>query len=716
MKLYAEIVFPLPLDQSFLYAVPEVWAEKASVGARVLSSFHNRTLTGFIVGLKKRRPSTIRRLKDIIEVLDDEPVFSSSFLKFTRELSTYFYTSWGELLQAALPSSYVLKSKPKILITEKGKQAVGGKDLAPEDKTLLNLLLKGPYSERFVSRRTGLIQVPALLKRLEKKGLVRIERDIQKKSRRRNSLKTAPPTQLEMDFSLDAQLYQVVGEIFSGINQNVFSPFFLYGPREKREAVYFSLIQKSLALAKTTLFLVPEISLTQTLREKFLKRFGEGVALIHSQMTQKQKEIEWQRIKANDVRVVVGPRSAVLAPLENLGLVIVDEEQDESYYQKESPSYDARQGARIRAVQASAVLIFGSSAPSVEGFFRAKQQNYLIPLEAESPPYRVEFFEKKSNGGLVDPRVFRKIKERLEQKSQILVFFNRRGYAPYLICSRCSSIPRCVRCDIGLTYHKRAQKLICRYCNYSVDKFDRCPACGEKIIMGKSFGIEAVEEEFRKLFPQHRIEGFNLDEVRSKQERERVVKKFWTGKIDVLIGTQLLVHRRDIPPVLTAVSLFPEAGLSLSDFRASQRTFQSLSQMMSFLKDDIQSEFLIQTSFSPHYSIRYAAERDFLSFFDLEIKSRRIMKYPPFACMVEILFYGENLRTLAKISRDFLISVRTHTHRIEILGPALASVSRVRGRNRIQVILKSGKKRNLDRLLRACLPQIKTRKSVYVYE
>jgi len=716
MKLYAEIVFPLPINQKFLYEVPAVWKDKAKVGSRVLVSFHNRTLTGFILRLKKRRPTSTFKTKEIIELLDENPIFSSSILMFAQKLNEYYHSSLGEVLQAALPAGYVLKSKQEIFITDKGKKALKENELSIEEKKLFNLYMKGSYSDQYVKRNTGLKNVSALRMRLKTKGFLRIEKTIRRATQKTLTSSDLVPTQLEMDFSLDAELFQSAQKISSFVGKDVFSSFFLFGSSSKRESIYFNLIKKNMALRKSTLFLVPEISLTETFKDKMKKRFGERAALIHSQMTQKQRVLEWQRIKEGDTNIVVGPRSALFAPLENLGLIIIDEEQDESYYQKENPTYDARQGGWIRARQESSLLIYGSSMPSVERYFHAEQQKYLVPLSREERPYRACIIESRPNKWNIVSLVRQRIMENLKQNNRVLIFFNRRGYAPFLICSHCSSVPRCTRCDIGLTYHKHEQKMICNYCGFTIPKFNLCPECGKRIISGKSIGIEAIEEELHSFLPQARISAFNMDAVRNKKEQGKVIKRFSDGEIDILLGTQLLVHQRDLPPVSLVIALFPETSLSLSDFRASQRTFQNLSQMTSFLKQEPQSEFLIQTSFSPHFSIRYAAESDFLSFYNKELKYRRMLKYPPFASMAEILFYGENLRVLAKNSRKFLSLIEGLSDQVEVLGPAFAPVSRVRGQNRVQVILKSKKKRELDKILSDSLPHIKIRKSVHVYE
>lgn len=715
MTLYAEVILSLPLDHGFTYTVPSSSQEKAKLGSRVLVPFSQRTLTGFIIKLRKRKPAKELRFKEIYEILDESPVFSPSFLVLTRKLSEYYFSSWGELLQASLPPSLLLKTKTKIFITDEGKNALKAEDFSQDDRRILNLLQKRAYSTLFIKRKLKIKNLSLLLSRLEKKGLIRILRQIEKRGLKKEVSLPPEPTQLEIDFSLDENSRQVADSIARRSGGQGFSPFLLYGLMESREAVYFYLIKKNLKKKKRVLFLVPEISLTKGLIEKFEKKLGEKVACLHSRLSDKKREAEWRKIREGGVEVVVGPRSALLSPLANMGLIIVDEEQDESYYQQESPAYDARKGAWIRAKQEGCTLVYGSAFPSVEAFYRARRRHYLLSLMGGQRKTKVEIIDERKEKGIISQKLKEKIKEKLEKREPTLIFINRRGYASFLFCPRCNHIPRCIHCDISLTYHKKEEKLVCHYCNYSLPKITLCPRCGTKMIGNRNLGTEGVEEELKRLFPQRRVACFDSDAVKTKREQERILSRFAKGKIEILVGTQLLAHQLDLPPVSLVVIFYPETTLTLSDFKASQKTFQNLIQMMKFAGDDDEAEVIIQTSFPDHFSIRCAARQDYLSFFKQEIKFRRLMNYPPFSHMAEVLFQGGNLRNLAQKSRQFSHHVGKYGNEIEILGPALASVAKVRGLNRIQLVLKSQKRSLLRQTLKESLKMIKLRKSVSIW-
>jgi primosomal protein N' (replication factor Y) len=716
MSRYAEVVLGLPLRQTFTYAVPETYRARIRVGSRVLVPFHRQKLTGFIVGLRSRRRTKEYALKEILELLDDVPVFSPDFLSFTQKLSRTFFASWSEMLQASLPPAYLPKIRTKYYLSTEGKSKLEEGPLSGEEHQVLELLRKGSYTRRFIKSKYRQKNLSSVLLRLERKGFIRVEREEQKSPRRKDEIAADLPVQLEMDFSLDDKSHQVLEVISKRISENVFSPFCLHASQEKRIAVYFGLIRRILSSRKKVLFLVPEISSIQSLREALVKKLGKGTALLHSELTEKRWEVEWKRIKEGKAEVVVGPRSAILAPLEDIGLIIVDEEQDEAYYQRESPAYDARRGAWLRARQSSSILLYGSSIPSVETYHRAKNGGFLLSLEEKPVFKKVEIMENRPKSGVLAERLLRRIEERLKKKEPVLVFFNRRGYASFLICPRCRYVPRCGRCDVALRYHKKEDKLFCHYCGFSAPRNSVCPECGGRIVPSRSYGIEVVEEELQKRLPQYRIECFDRDVVKTKEIQNKTLDLFNEKKIDILLGTQLLARQERLLPVSCVVVLNPEILLTFPDFRASQKTFQSLSQMVKFVAREGNPELVIQTALPLHYSIRSAAFEDYAYFFSREIDFRRFLNYPPFFHVAEVLLSGGNLRALARESRYFFSRVKAQTEEVEIWGPALASVARVREKYRIQVVMKSKKKRALDRALCISLENVKSKKTVFLYD
>ncbi len=715
MTLYAEVILSLPVPQTFTYRIPTSLEDKADIGSRAFVPFKQTTLTGFIVKIRQRKPKKGLEYRDILDILDETPVFTPSFLSFTQKLSDSFHSSWGEILQASLPPSYLLKTETRVSLRDKGKKAIEEKTLAEDEKTVLSTLLRREYSILFLKRKLKVKNFPSLIKRLEKKGFVEIQRTIRRRKTRGITKPRAGPKQLEIDFSIDRASRQAVDSMIQKMREDHFSPFCLQAPSERRRAVYFHFIRMFLERKRRILFLVPEIALTENLIERFEARLGRKVACLHSQLTESKRTSEWLRIKQGEVDVVVGPRSALLSPVENLGLIIVDEEQDESYYQSEAPTYDARKGAWLKARDDGCVLIYGSANPSVETYYRAKQGRYLHTVSARAKKIKVSVLAERKSSGSLHPMMKERIAETLKGREPILMFINRRGYASFLYCPRCQYIPRCPRCDISLTYHKRTERIACHYCDYSLSKVVECPRCGSKIILQRGPGIEVVEEELKKSFPKSRIVSFDTDVAKNRADRRKILSDYSGGKIDILIGTQLLAHQVNLSPASLVAVLYPEITLSLSDYKTSQRTYHDLRHMMSFAREE-RGGVLVQTALPHHFTIQAAADDDYLSFYKQEIKFRRLMNYPPFCTLTEILFRGDNRKTLAQKSREFYALVKNRVDDVEILGPALASGPRLRGQEGIQFILKAKRRRRVDYVIKNILRPIKVRRSLWIYE
>ncbi len=535
-------------------------------------------------------------------------------------------------------------------------------------------------------------------------------------SKKRENVQFFSPQQLEIDFSLDNESFEVAERISQSIGKQNFSPFLLQASQSKREAVYLFLIKACLAKGKRVLFLVPEIAYTRELVSAIERKLARNTALLHSGLSQRSRELEWRKVKDGWADVVIGTRLAALCPVENVGLMIVDREQDESYFQRENPVYDARKAAWIRAEQEFSVLVYGASFPSVESRFRALKQDFFLSIERPSPQWQGKLIDGRKTKELISREIIAKIEKRLAKKEQVMLFCHRRGYAAFLICSRCHYIPHCVRCDANLSFHKREGKVVCHYCSYSADFKNICPECGCKIIRKRGPGIQVIEEKLREYFPQQKLAVFDTDAAGSRKKREEILLKFHKRKIDILLGTSLLAHQKEFPKVSLVVVLYPESLLALSDYQANQRTFQSITQMVEFLKNEKEAEVVVQTLLPEHFSIHGAVFGDYLEFYKEEIQSRKLMNYPPFSYLVELVFQGTNLRSLGKDTRSFFSQLKAHKEEVEIWGPSKALVSRIRNRNRVQFLIKAQGKEHLDRILQENIQAIRARKAIYVYE
>jgi primosomal protein N' (replication factor Y) len=713
MTVYADVILPLPLESSFTYSVPAEYEQKLRTGVRVLVPFGQRQVTGFVIGLRSRKPTHSPELKNILEVLDEDTLFSGSFLAFTERLSRHYLVPWGGILQAAVPPSLLLKSRTLVSLTSRGREAIEQGILAEDETALVSRLSHQPRTVRFLERQHRGQNIASLLGRLRRKELVSVRRDVKRVRRKAKPVSAARPAQLELDFSLDEGLSRAADRILAAMARKSYTPFLLFGAPDRREPVYFRLLREVLSGSGKALFLIPEIALTPSLIKNLGRKLGENVAVLHSRMTERQREIEWQKARGNLARIVVGPRSALFAPLDNVRLIILDEEQDESYSQQEGLPYDVRTAARLRAKEEEAALVFGSGGPSVAGLYRAEKKRYLIDIggNRKAP---VLLADSRRSTGLLSRPILAALEKNQNKKEPSLVFFNRRGYASHLVCSRCGFVPRCSRCDLALSYHKKESKLICHYCRLAIPAAGECPQCGGRLIVRRAAGIEAVAEEMRRAFPQARIEMFAADDTGRKKERERILKAFQAGEIDILLGTQLLAHQPELMKVSFVGILHPEMILHLADFRSAEKAFQMITGAIGFLSEEATSEAVVQTASPEHFSIREAARGDYRAFYEQEIKFRRLMNYPPFSALAEVVLMGENLRKVAAVARTFAGRARDAKPAIAVLGPALAPVSRLRGLYRIQIILRAPRRASLVRFLSLAWKGISVRKSVFL--
>ncbi len=716
MTRYADILVPLPLSEAFTYLIPSALAEKIQPGMRVLVPFRDRLLSGFVVRTRSRMSKQGIVFKPIVQLLDDSPIFPPYFFSFVEALSRYFFIPQGEILHAAVPPFLLVQTRLRYSLSSQGVQALNSGTLQPAESEVARWLKEKSYTLRFLERKLGLRDTASLLAKMKKKGLILVTKEASgpKKTKMRKTLPAS--AQLELDFSFDESLRQASLRVSESLSQGRFSPFLIFGQQEKRQALYFDLIRKARLDSGKVLYLIPEIAPASNIVQQIQKRTGEEVVLFHSQLPPSLRRQEWEKVRDPRTGIVLGPHSALFSPIEDLKLIILDEEQDESYDQREGFPFDVRRGAWLRAKEERAVLVQGSSAPTVEAYYRARQGNYLLDLGTKKWEGKVTLVDSRKDAALLSSVLLEKINQKLREKEPILLFFNRRGYAAYLVCAKCGFNPRCQRCGQLLSYHKREEKLVCHSCRLVAGELQACSQCGSRLVEKRSPGIEALAEKLKKVFPQSRIEVFSTNGASRKKEREVLLSSFKRGQIDILLGTNLLARQPELSPVRFVGVLYPEMLLHLADFRASQKAFLAVTKFLSFLWAGSKSEALIQTAAPEHFAIQAAARGDYKSFYEQEIRFRRWLGYPPFSCLAEVVLEGRDARRVAHQMRSFVQEIRKSGREIEVFGPSLVSSTSGKRGPWIRVGLKAKKKKSLDAALNRAWPQVRIKKSIFFFD
>jgi primosomal protein N' (replication factor Y) len=501
-----------------------------------------------------------------------------------------------------------------------------------------------------------------------------------------------------------------LGVIRGWLDAGVFAAGLLYGVTGSgKTEVYLRAVEATLARNKSALVLVPEIALTLWCGRLFRARFGAGVAVLHSALPEVERAREWWRVRRGEARVVVGTRSAVFAPVENLGLIVVDEEQEASYKQEETPRYHGRDVAVVRAKLEGAVALLGSATPSLESFQNARSGKYhLLQLDSrvENRPLAPveivdlrEDFRSTHRAGPISSKLGEAIAARLAEGTQSLILINRRGYSWFVICRSCGAGVQCENCSISLTYHKQRSRLECHYCGFSRRVPENCPKCNSEHVYFFGAGAEQLEEKLREKFPGAKVARLDRDSVRTKRAYQQVLGDFASGKIDILVGTQMVAKGHDFQRVTLVGVISADSQLSLPDFRAAERTFQLLTQVAGRAgRGDLPGEVLVETYYPEHYAIQLAARQDYLTFFEKEVQFRRLLHYPPFTALASILVRDTKIENAIRWSRQLSAFLAPQESRgVKVLGPAAAPLARLKREYRFQFLLKAPKRAQLTR-------------------
>jgi primosomal protein N' (replication factor Y) len=556
------------------------------------------------------------------------------------------------------------------------------------------------------------LEIPrSTLATLVKRGLIEI---IEEPAERTRSQLKARPSPFNFQFNPAQQI--ALTKINEAVSAKKFSGMLLHGVTGSgKTAVYLTAMRAVLEAGRSSILLVPEIGLTPAVAADLHQVFGDEVAILHSALSDKERAEQWHRIKRGEARVVVGTRSAVFAPVADLALLIVDEEQDSSYKQEETPRYHARDVAVVRAKMAGAAVVLGSATPSLESYFNAKKNKYTLlempdriekrPLpEVEIIDMRQEF-QETGHEQVISRKLAAEIKERLERKEQVMVLLNRRGYSPLALCRTCGKTLECKNCAIAMTHHKRGQRMECHYCGYTAPVPKVCAHCGSEYVYFIGTGSEKLEELLHGMFPQARIGRLDRDTVRGREDFERALNALNEGELDMLVGTQMIAKGHDIHGVTLVGVVGADAALGFPDFRAAERTFQLLTQVAGRAgRGNFPGKVVLQTYFPDHYAVQYAAQHDFAGFYDKELRFRSWMHYPPYSSIANVLIRSpkldEALQWSGTIGKWF---DKTRHEGVRVLGPAAAPIMRLKQDYRYHFVLKSPSREKLNATLQAML-------------
>ena len=494
-----------------------------------------------------------------------------------------------------------------------------------------------------------------------------------------------------LDFQFNPAQQDALERIQESVNARKFSGMLLHGVTGSgKTAVYLAAMRSVLEAGRSAILLVPEIGLTPAVAADLHQIFGDQVAILHSALSDQERAEQWHRIKRGDARMVVGTRSAVFAPVSDLALVIVDEEQDSSYKQEETPRYHARDVAVMRAKMANAVVVLGSATPSLESYFNAKKNKYTLlelPDRVEQRPLpEVEIidmrqeFQETGQEQVISRKLAQEVRERLDRKEQVIVLLNRRGYSPLVLCRTCGKTLECKNCAIALTHHKRSHRMECHYCGYVASVPKACMHCGSEYVYFLGTGSEKLEELLHGMFPQARIGRLDRDTVRGREDFERALNALNEGELDLLVGTQMIAKGHDIHGVTLVGVVGADAALGFPDFRAAERTFQLLTQVAGRAgRGQTPGKVILQTYFQEHYAVQYAATHDFTGFYDKELRFRSWMHYPPYSALANVLVRSDKLDEALEwsgiLGKWF---EKTRHGGTRVLGPAAAPIVRLK--------------------------------------
>ena len=692
------------VDKYFTYHIPDNLEDKINIGIRVKVPFNTREISGFVIKIINKIEDNNYEVKDILEVIDNEEVLNLELLKLGEYISSKTLCSMITAYQTMLPKA--LKANHKVAMKPKNEVvAVLNKDVSEiyeyisfcsykkQVEILKSIIENG--SVKVVSSNVSSITS------LANKGLIKtLSREVYRYND--NTIENKHTVFLNEEQS------KVVKEVIDNLNTN--NTYLLKGVTGSgKTEVYMHIIKEVIDRGMQAIMLVPEISLTPQIVSRFRQRFNDEVAVLHSGLSDGERYDEYRKIKKGLVKIVVGARSAIFSPFQNLGVIIIDEEQVTSYKQENNPRYHTRDVALFRCKYHNCPLVLGSATPSLESYARAKKGVYkLLTLNKRAnnklmPEIRIVDMKKeiRNNYHNISLELENAIKEKLDKKEQIIILLNRRGYSSMLTCKDCGEVIKCPNCDISLTYHKTSNTLRCHYCGYGTKVQDTCPSCYGKSLTMYGLGTEKLEEELVKKFSA-RVVRMDLDTTTSKKAHSKIIKDFLEQKYDILVGTQMIAKGLDFPNVTLVGVINADASLNIPDFRSSEYTYQLLSQVSGRSgRDKKEGIVIIQTLNPEHYSIKYAKDHDYDGFFNYEMRIRKKLGYPPYYYLTLIKILSRDYQLCMKEANKVGEFLRKNLPSdVIVLGPSIASTFKVNNIYHFQCIIKYKKEDDIKEVLR----------------
>ena len=716
---YAEVAVPLHVFQTFTYRLSPEQSVQAEVGARLVVPLGRNLVTGYVVSLHDQLPAELGEVdvKDAHTLVDAEPVCNPEILQLARWVADYYACPLGEVIRAALPPGMTPKSrsgskfvKPKLRRFVRLLSNGAEQKLTDTQRRVLATLQDGPMALQALL--TAADVSASTITSLEKKALLEIYDDAIRRDPLAETFGIA-----DAEHTLTTAQSSVLTQIEQQMNAASYSAFLLHGVTGSgKTEIYMRAMSKALSLGRSAMMLVPEIALTPVFSRRLRARFGDQVAIFHSSLQKGERFDEWTRVRNGDARVVIGTRSAVFAPVKKLGLIVVDEEHESSYRQQESPYYNARDVAIVRAQKESATVVLGSATPSLESFHNARKGKYhfvSLPERIGARPMAEakiidmrNVFVRHGKPRVFSDELLEAIRETRERGEQSIILLNRRGYSSFILCRSCGETVQCPNCDVTLTYHRSERVIVCHYCNHREAVPRVCPSCGKKYIYYVGEGTEQLEEMLKLLFPALRVARIDRDTTARRKVFEQTLIDFSAGRIDTLVGTQMLAKGHDFPNVTLVGVVSVDAGLALPDFRSAERTFQLITQVAGRAgRGDRPGRVLIQTYHPYHYALRHACAQDYEAFYEEELRYRQNHSYPPFVALASLLVHGPDL---GKVRNDSLelrkqLDLVNQERKCRVLGPAPAPLSRLKGEHRFQLLIKSRSRKDLREVADAAM-------------